>query len=103
MGPGWNLDAPAGQEGIGGAGYLRLGGTVTPQLLIGGEAAGWTRDDSGIMRSRGNATASVMFYPMARGGLFLKSGLGFGTESVQTTLGGLTTTVSDEGLGATWH
>lgn len=102
FGPGWDLDAPLGDANFGGAGYLRLGGTVTPQLLIGGEASGWTRDDSGITKTRGNATASVLFYPLLRGGVFLKSGIGFGTQSVQTNTFGVTTTISDEGFGITF-
>jgi hypothetical protein len=101
FGPGWDLDAPLGDANFGGAGYLRLGGTLTPQLLIGGEASGWARDDSGVTRTRGNATATVLFYPLPRGGVFLKSGIGFGTESIQTSTFGVTTTVSDEGLGVT--
>lgn len=57
------------------AGLARLGGTVTPQWLLGAESAGWSRDsgeDSWDWRS--NVSAVALFYPSRARGLFLKAG-----------------------------
>lgn len=57
------------------AGLARLGGTVTPQWLLGAESAGWTREageDTWDWRS--NISAVALFYPSRTRGLFLKAG-----------------------------
>lgn len=100
IGGGLNLDAPNAREG--GAAYLRMGGTINQQLLIGGEASGWGRDVQGGTVSRANATATIYFYPSLEGGPFLKSGLGFASAQVQATSGNTTVTISDGGFGATF-
>ena len=65
--------------------HLRMGGTLAPNLLLGGELNGWATDNSsfGTEIVAANASAAVYFYPMATGGLFLKGGLGFATYSEQ--------------------
>lgn len=100
LGAGFNLDAPDSKEGA--AGYLRMGGTINQQLLIGGEANGWAREVDEATVSRGNATATVYFYPSLRGGAFLKTGLGFASARIEATSGNQTVTISDEGFGATF-
>lgn len=103
LGAGLNLDAGNSPGGF--AGHLRMGGTLNPQLLIGGESAAWGKEVSGATVSRVNTVATVLFYPQSRG-LYLKSGLGFGLAQVAatSTAGGVTTsiTVSETGLGATF-
>jgi len=101
LGGGSNLDAGAGQK-AGGAAYLRLGGAPTPQLLIGGEVLGWGRSEGNATVGQANLTGDIAFYPSLNGGLFLKVGLGFASTSFQTTLGNVTTTIRDEGLGTTF-
>jgi hypothetical protein len=93
----------SGFDGIraGGAGYLRLGGTINQQLLLGGESLGWVRSENNTTVSYGNTTASVLFYPSLAGGLYLKSGLGFAVRQAEVAVGGGTFTGSDAGLGAT--
>jgi hypothetical protein len=75
---GCDIDAATG-----GSGYLRLGGTVSPTLLIAGETTSWlgTLDDNTAGESidavEGYLGAAVYFYPMQEGGLWLRGGLGF--------------------------
>ena len=58
-------------------GYLRMGGTVSPRVLLGGESNGWLRPDSaGGQTFRGNASFSVYYYPAPERGHFLKAGVG---------------------------
>lgn len=102
VGGGANLDETAADARAGGAGYLRMGGTINQQLVIGGEASGWARDvDAGTV-SRANLTGTVYFYPAQGNGFFLKSGLGFAAAQFETTQGNATLTISDEGFGATF-
>jgi hypothetical protein len=100
VGAGTNFTEGYDDARLGGSGYVRLGGTVSPALLIGGEVMGWVRDRAGTTLSQGNATASVLLYPVRRG-LYLKGGLGFASWSAQTSSGNTTTTTTEGGFGAT--
>jgi hypothetical protein len=100
VGAGTNLTEGYSDARLGGAGYVRLGGTVSPRLLIGGEAMGWVRERGGTTLSQGNATATLLLYPVRRG-VYLKGGLGFASWSAQTTSGPTTTTTTEGGFGAT--
>lgn len=68
-----------GEREPGASGYLKLGGTVSPRLLLGFELDAWTREENGVMLSQGNASAVAFFYPRAEGGFFLKAGFGLST------------------------
>lgn len=83
---------------------LRLGGTVNPNLRLGGEVLAWINE-------RGNTTESLssllfvgQFFPVATSGLYLKGGLGLGRNAVDFHEGG---GVGDTGfaglLGAGWE
>lgn len=76
MGGGSNLTTTLDDGSPAGfAGNLRLGGTLTPKWLLGGESAGWMRDvDQDVWAFRSNLSAIAMFYPSVSGGLFLKGG-----------------------------
>lgn len=95
-----NLDD--GRRG-GGAAYVRLGGTVSQKVLLGGELSVWGRQDEAIpgtlsvTTTRSNATFTVLFFPSEKGGLFLKGGIG-GANVEAETLG---VEVSEQGLGTT--
>jgi hypothetical protein len=80
------------------SGYLKMGGTLGPKLLIGGETNGWTKDESGTRFTAGNASAAVYFYPSPANGLFLRGGLGW--ASLSASSGG--TTSSQSGFGMTF-
>lgn len=78
LGGGWeDADFTFGNEGRGGAAYLRMGGTVSPRVLFGGEALVWFNDQhAGPEVARANVTAAALVYPSLKGGWFLKGGFG---------------------------
>jgi len=90
--------AEGSRAGVGG--YVRLGGTINPKILLGGEASGWGRDISGGTFSESGATAVVQFYP-AGPGVFLKAGAGFAGWAVSTSSGSTTTTTTAGGFAGT--
>lgn len=57
------------------SGYLRMGGTVSPNFLIGGESNGWVKTEPSD-RTIGFLGPVVMFYPSSTGSFYLKGGLG---------------------------
>ena len=63
------------------SGYLKMGGTVSPHLLLGGETNGWTKSENGATLTAGNASFTAYYYPQATGGLSLRGGVGFSTVS----------------------
>lgn len=63
------------------SGYLKLGGTLSPNLLLGGETNGWTKDIGGSTVTLANASLAAYYYPQPAGGLFLRGGVGFATYS----------------------
>jgi hypothetical protein len=99
-GAGANLTEGYDAARLGGSGYVRVGGTVSPAVLIGGEAMAWVRRRGGTTLSQGNATATVLLYP-ARHGVYLKGGLGFASWSAQSSSGNTTVTTTEGGFGAT--
>src|SRR6266480_2212950 len=69
--------------------FLKLGGTPSRNLLIGGAINGWSHPSSGATETMGNVTASLYYYPVAGGGA------PFATGWKQN--------VVDFGLGVTFH
>jgi len=65
--------------------FLKLGGTPSRNLLIGGAINGWSHSSGGATETMGNVTASLYYYPAARSGLFLTGGLGFSDYRVDTS------------------
>jgi len=57
-------------------GHLRMGGTLSPHLLLGGEIDGWSKSESGSTLSAGNVTLNASYYPQPAGGFFLNGGIG---------------------------
>lgn len=57
-------------------GHLRLGGTLRPDVLLGGDIVTWTKSANGVDDVGGNVTAAAYFYPKVRSGFFLKGGVG---------------------------
>ncbi len=103
LGAGWNTSEGLDNDRrIGGAGYLRMGGTVSPNVLLGGESIGWGRTEDDVTLGRGNATFTAMFYPSRTGGFYVKGGIGFSYVSVAIAGPGNTTITADEsGFGST--
>ncbi|HEX9729375.1 MAG TPA: hypothetical protein VGA37_12785 [Gemmatimonadales bacterium] len=82
-GGGWaDTDFRLGNTGRGGAGYFRMGGTVSPRVLFGGEVLAWFTRVNGRDISRANITAAALLYPSLRGGWFIKPGFGFATYDI---------------------
>jgi outer membrane protein with beta-barrel domain len=66
-------------------GHVKLGGTVRPNLLIGGELNAWTKNQNSETLTIGNVSAIVQYYPAVASGFFLKGGVGFATISDKNT------------------
>lgn len=104
VGGGWNLTRNVGvsQTSEGGVAFdLRLGGTPSEKLLVGGEVIGWGREDGSLFTSRGNANFTVMYYPSVQTGVYLKGGLGVATFTTELSIGNATTTTTSSGFGGT--
>jgi len=76
--------------------FLKLGGTPSRNVLIGGAINGWSHASGGATETMANVTGSVYFYPVAASGLFLTGGLGLSDYHVDTSLA-----VSGTGWGFT--
>jgi hypothetical protein len=67
-----------GCDRLGGvSGYLKLGGTLRENVLLGVEVNGWAKSEFGQTMTMGNMSGAAYWYPMSNGGLFLKAGLGY--------------------------
>lgn len=65
-------------------GFLKMGGTVGPKLLIGGESNGWVDDDfGGSTLYVGNASLTAYYYPNPESGFSLRGGVGFASQQVE--------------------
>ncbi len=65
-----------GNRGGGTSGYLRAGFTITRQMLVGLEGNAWYRSQDNVDHSLNSLQAVFLFYPGARSGLYVKTGLG---------------------------
>ncbi len=72
----------AGRDG-GAAGYLRVGATVTRQVLVGAETLLWYHSDGPVDYLLGSVQAVVLLYPMKDNGFYLKTGLGLAQYSAK--------------------
>lgn len=87
-----------------GALYLRLGGAYRPNLILGGEINGWSKqqDEDGVEGTITVATinAIAQWYPQVASGFFLSGGLGVGTLDVEAGIPGVgTLSAETRGLG----
>ena len=77
-GSGWDvtqgLDLDETPRGI--AGFVRVGGTLTPQVLFGGEVIGRSVEEGDATLYRVNATFTMLIFPSSSGGFFVKGGIG---------------------------
>ena len=60
------------------AGFLKLGGTLSDNWLLGFESNSWIDEDFETTVTMNTSTATVYYYPKPAGGLHLKGGLGLG-------------------------
>lgn len=61
---------------------LRLGGTVSSNLRLGGEVLSWINENGPAVESLSSALFIAQFYPFSSSGLYLKGGLGIGRNAV---------------------
>lgn len=101
LGPGVNLSQGLDDKSLwGGNGYVRLGGTTRPNLLLGGEAIGWTVDYRDVTLSRGNVHFVTVWYPNVSSGFYLKGGVGGASIARAKTSGNTETRTTKGGFGA---
>jgi hypothetical protein len=83
---------------------LRLGGTVSQHLRLGGEALAWINDRDHAVESLTSFLFIGQLYPITSTGLYLKGGLGIGRNAIEFDDGG---DIGDTGfaglLGAGWE
>ena len=74
-------------SGVGGVtGFVKLGGTPSRNVLLGGAINVWGHSDgTGNTETMSNVTASVYLYPKAKSGFFLTGGLGFSNYYVNSS------------------
>jgi hypothetical protein len=81
------------------SGFLKLGGTLNKNVLLGVEANAWTETQDNVTLGLASGTGTVTFYPQASSGFFLKGGAGFSYVSTDTQQGSVTVSVSQVGWG----
>jgi hypothetical protein len=96
---GFSCDACTSDRESGGAGYLRIGGAIRPNLILAGQSSGWVHEENNANLVIATTTFSAQFYPVTASGFYLLGGLGVGTVGTSTTFGSTTTTTSGTGLG----
>lgn len=96
-----------GDSKFGGAGFLRMGGSLTQQWLIGGELIGWGTESDNVQVGRAAMMFTALYYPSKAGGFYLKGGAGFAGRTAETSVfltGGVEAKITDEtggvGIGA---
>ena len=74
------LDSLGATAREGGAtGFVKLGGTLSKSVLLGGEVNAWVKSEGGATFTIGNVSAAAYFYPAPQTGFFLKGGVGYGS------------------------
>ena len=112
LGGGANLTTTLDDGSPGGfAGNFRVGGTLNPKWLLGGESSSWIRDvEEDTWAYRSNFSAIAIFYPSATGGWFVKAGPSVAvineSSSITTQVDGVDLTASlsatEVGFGGTF-
>ncbi len=80
LGGGWTGDDISDSSLTGGAGFLRLGGTLSQVFLVGGDVSFWVQRNEAADEwiSRMNITGSAFVFPFYPMGLYIKLGAGLG-------------------------
>ena len=76
-GVGFNLtENSEGERLTGFSAFARAGWAITPSWLVAGDVIGWFYSESDVDLREGFLGGSVLFYPSATGGFYLKGGIG---------------------------
>ena len=70
--------------------FVNFGGTVRPNLLIGGEINGWAKSENDADWVVSSLMAVAHYYPSVTNGLFISGGLGFTQGSIDDGVDELT-------------
>jgi hypothetical protein len=65
------------------SGYLRLGGAISPNLVLAAESNGWSKTIQGVDTRMGALSGIAQWYPSVTNGFYVKGGLGLGVYSEQ--------------------
>ena len=80
-------------------GFLKLGGTLSDHVLLGGEVNAWLDEEGSTTLGLGTATGTVTVYPWTSSGFFLKGGVGLSFVETRERVGSGTLTFGTEGWG----
>jgi hypothetical protein len=83
----------------GGSGNLRMGGTLTPSVLLGGEMSVWTHSSGSSRETMGFVSGIIIWYPSPVGAFFLKGGVGAMNYSDDDGANRITATAPSVSLG----
>jgi opacity protein-like surface antigen len=86
-------------EELGGTFHLKLGGTPSSTVRLGGELAGWGADEAGVEEFVGSLMGIVQLYPSPSSGFFLKAGAGPSYFNQKVFDGVFYEEVDDNGFG----
>lgn len=76
-GVGFNLTENSEGEHLAGlSAVARAGWALSPKWLVGGDVIGWFYSEDGADLTRGFVGGTVLFYPSATGGFYLKGSIG---------------------------
>ena len=103
VGLGWDLSNPHHPDiGLGRSGYIRMGGTPTRHIRLGGELSYRFRQQEGLVTERVIVAGSGQYYPTDIAAVFLKGGVGLSVTSEDWEFApGLVTIDGSYGMGAT--
>lgn len=81
------------------SGFIKLGGTLSPRVLLGVETNAWIKDEGVTTLTLGSVTGTVTFYPQVSSGFFLKGGVGLSYVDTEFEDQSLSVSVSKTGWG----
>jgi hypothetical protein len=82
---GFSYEGSTSDRIAGPSGYLRLGGAITPGLVIAGESHGWMHSEGTVTSRVSYLLAVAQWYPQVAGGFHLTGGLGMGMVNEKDT------------------
>jgi opacity protein-like surface antigen len=85
----------------GAVGSLRFGWALHPQLSLGVESNAWARTENGATVSFSVATVGATYFPNPEQGIFLRAGVGGGSERLSASSGAVSASASQNGFGFT--
>jgi opacity protein-like surface antigen len=81
------------------AGMFFIGAALRPDLLLGLDAHGWTKENNGVTRSISTSTICLTYYPSPQ--FFVKGGVVVGSADVKVDYNFYSRDYSESGFGAT--